>query len=78
VVRADDTVVSIVQAAAKSAQMVHNAEVQNVAPDAIRADDLWSFVEKNIHHCLPEELEAEDCWIGLSLAQVSGLILCVV
>jgi IS1 family transposase len=33
-------------------------------------------VEKNTHHCLPEELEAGDCWIALSLAQLNGLILC--
>lgn len=26
--------------------------------------------------CLPEELEAGNCWIALSLAQLSGLILC--
>jgi len=25
---------------------------------------------------LPEELETGDCWIALSLAQLSGLILC--
>lgn len=42
-----DTVVSIVQVAAQKAQMVHNAEVQNVSTDAIAADELWSFVEKN-------------------------------
>jgi transposase-like protein len=42
-----DTVVSIVQAAAQKAQMVHNAEVQNVDTHAIGADELWSFVEKN-------------------------------
>jgi len=30
-----DTVVSIIQAAAQKAQMVHNASVQNVDPDAI-------------------------------------------
>jgi hypothetical protein len=47
VARAYDTVVSIVQAAALKAQMVHNAEVQDVDPDAISADELWSFVEKN-------------------------------
>ena len=33
-----DTVVSIVQAAALKAQMVHNAEVQAVDTDAIAAD----------------------------------------
>jgi transposase-like protein len=42
-----DTVVSIVQAAALKAQMVHNAEVSSVDTDAIAADELWSFVEKN-------------------------------
>ncbi len=35
VVRAYDTVVSIVEAAALKAQMVHNAEVQDVDTDAI-------------------------------------------
>ena len=47
VVRAYDTVVSIIQAAAQKAQMVHNAQVQDVDTDAIAADELWSFVEKN-------------------------------
>jgi transposase-like protein len=42
-----DTVVSIVQAASEKAQMVHNAQVQAVDTDAIAADELWSFVEKN-------------------------------
>ena len=42
-----DTVVSIVQAAAQKAQMVHNAQVQDVDTDAIAADELWSFAEKN-------------------------------
>lgn len=55
--------------------MVHNAEVQDVDTDAIAADELWSFVQKNIHQCLPSELEAGECWIALSLAQLSGLIL---
>ena len=70
-----DTVVSIVQAAAIKAQMVHNAEVRDVDTDAIAASELWSFVEKNTHHCLAEELETGDCWIAISLAQLSGLIL---
>ncbi len=38
--------------------------------------ELWLFVEKNIHRCLPDELVVGDCWIALSLAQLSGLILC--
>jgi hypothetical protein len=31
---------------------------------------------KKQRQCLPEELEIGDCWIALSLAQLSGLILC--
>jgi hypothetical protein len=31
--------------------------------------------KKTLHRCLPEELVAGDCWIALSLAQLSGLIL---
>lgn len=42
-----DTVVSIVRSSAQKAQMVHNASVQDVDTDAIAADELWSFVEKN-------------------------------
>jgi hypothetical protein len=30
---------------------------------------------KKQKHCLPTELEAGDCWIGVSLANSSGLIL---
>jgi IS1 family transposase len=30
---------------------------------------------KKQKHCLAEELEAGDCWIAISLAQLSGLIL---
>ncbi|HCF26132.1 MAG TPA: hypothetical protein DEV81_02650 [Cyanobacteria bacterium UBA11049] len=56
---------SLIKAALKE-QMVHNAEVKNVDTNAISALELWSFVEKNIHFCLPEELVAGDCWIALS------------
>lgn len=56
-----DTVVSIVQAAAEKAQMLHNASHQNVDTDAIAADELWSFALKKQSRCLPEELEAGDC-----------------
>ena len=31
--------------------------------------------EKKQKHCLPEELEVGDCWIGVSLAKESGLII---
>lgn len=41
-----DTVVSIVRSSAQKAQLVHNAEVQDVNTEAIAADELWSFVEK--------------------------------
>jgi lambda repressor-like predicted transcriptional regulator len=42
-----DTVVSIVRSSAQKAQMVQNSEVKNVDTDALAADELWSFVEKN-------------------------------
>ena len=31
---------------------------------------------KKQRQCLPDELEAGDCWIASSLAQLNGLILC--
>ena len=31
---------------------------------------------KKQKHCLPQELETGDCWIALTLAHLSGLILC--
>jgi hypothetical protein len=39
--------------------MVHNAEVKDVDTDAIAADELWSFVQKNknsayLKNSLPE------------------------
>jgi hypothetical protein len=54
---------------------VHNAQVQAVQTEEVSADELWSFVAKNIHQCLPDELEVGDCWIGVSLADFRGLIL---
>jgi transposase-like protein len=54
-----DTVVSIVQAASEKAQMVHNAEVQAVDTDAIGADELWSFVEKNKRTACPPNSKLE-------------------
>ena len=42
-----NTGVSLIRAASQKAQMVHNAEVQAVDTDAIAADELWSFVQKN-------------------------------
>ena len=49
-----DTVVSIVRSSAQKAQMVHNSEVKNVDTDAIAADELWSFVEKNKNTAYPK------------------------
>ena len=42
-----NTGVSIIRAASQKAQMIHNAQVQAVKTEAICADELWSFVEKN-------------------------------
>lgn len=56
-----NTGVSLIRAASQKAQLIHNAEVQDVDTDAIAADELWrqesggiippdfalSFVEKN-------------------------------
>jgi transposase-like protein len=42
-----NTGVSLIRSPCQKAQMVHNAEVQNVPTDAIAADELWSFVKKN-------------------------------
>ncbi len=54
---------------------MQNAQVQAVDPDAIAADELWSFALKKQKRCLPDELEVGDCWSAISLAQISGLIL---
>lgn len=35
----------------------------------------YGHLLKKQKRCLPDELEAGDCWIALSLAQLSGLIL---
>ncbi len=45
-----NTGVSLIRAASQKAQMVHNAEVKEVKAvdtDAVAADEMWSFVEKN-------------------------------
>jgi transposase-like protein len=42
-----NTVVSIIRAASQRAQLVHNAKVQTVETEAVSADEMWSFVEKN-------------------------------
>ena len=38
-----NTGVSLIRAASQKAQLIHNAEVQDVQTDAIAADELWSF-----------------------------------
>ncbi len=70
-----DTVVSIVRAASQKAQLVHNQRVESVKTGAVIADEFWSFIYKKQKRCLPEELTLGDCWMGLSLAEQSGLIL---
>ena len=42
-----NTVVSIVRAASNKAQLVHNAQVEQVETEEVSADEMWSFVEKN-------------------------------
>lgn len=42
-----NTVVSIVRAASVKAQIVHNDQVAKVQTEAVSADEMWSFVEKN-------------------------------
>ena len=45
--RAYGTVVPLIRDASQKAQMVHNAEVQQVETQEIIADEMWSFVQKN-------------------------------
>lgn len=49
-----NTGVSLIRAASQKAQLVHNAEVSSVDTDAIAADELWSFVEKNKNTAYPK------------------------
>ena len=42
-----ETVVSVIDAANRKAQMVHNQELKAVAAESIGADEFWSFVEKS-------------------------------
>lgn len=42
-----NTGVSLIRATSQKAQLVHNAEVEAIDTDAISADEMWSFVEKN-------------------------------
>lgn len=70
-----NTVVSIVRAASTKAQLVHNDQVEEVTTEEVSADEMWSFALKKQKQCLPDELDVGDCWIGISLADTSGLIL---
>ena len=45
--RAYGTVVSLLRAASEKSQLVHNQSVQSVETEAIVADEMWSFVQKN-------------------------------
>lgn len=45
--RSIGTVSGIVQRASEKAQMVHNQEVTQIESEAIAADEMWSYVEKN-------------------------------
>jgi hypothetical protein len=40
-------VVSLIRDASQKAQMIHNAEVQQVEAEEVSADEMWSFVKKN-------------------------------
>lgn len=42
-----NTVVSLIRSASHRAQLIHNQEVNQVDTDAVDADEMWSFVEKN-------------------------------
>jgi lambda repressor-like predicted transcriptional regulator len=48
-----NTVVSLVRTASQQAQLVPKAEVQAVQTEAVSADELWSFVQKNKSNVSP-------------------------
>jgi hypothetical protein len=73
--RAYGTVVNLVRDASQKAQMIHNASVQQVKTITINAYELSSFSQKKTKTLFAWELEVSDCWIGLSQAKHSGLIL---
>ena len=49
--------------------MMHNQEVKAVETSEGSSDEMWSFV------CLAGEVELGDGWMGVSIAEDSGLIL---
>ena len=54
-----NTGVSLIRAGSQKAQLIHNAQVQAVDTDAIAADEMWSFVEKNKSIAYPKTLKRE-------------------
>ena len=70
-----NTVVRLVRAASQQAQLVHNAQVQAVQTEAVSGDALGAFVAKKQKQGLPDAFEGGEGWIGVSLADSSGLIL---
>lgn len=70
-----NTGVSLIRAASQKAQLIHNALVQDVDTDAIAADELWSFVEKNNDNACQKNSLPEIAPIAISLAQLNRLIL---
>ena len=54
-----NTAVSLLRCASQKAQLVHNAQVQAVDTDAISADELWSFVQKNKSTACPKNSKRE-------------------
>ena len=44
--RAYGTVVSLIRDASQKAQMVHNAEVEQVKTNEIIGDEMWSYIKK--------------------------------
>lgn len=55
--------------------MLHNAQVQRVETNAVIEVRTVVMCAKKQQHCLRGELAVGDCWIGLTLAKSSGLIL---
>jgi hypothetical protein len=49
-----NTGVRRIRAASQKAQLIHNAEVLDVQTDAIAADEMWSFVQKNFITACPK------------------------
>ena len=57
--------------------------LEKVETEEVSVDEMWSFVQKKQKwslsfaevQCVSDELEKGDCWIAISLASNSGLIL---